>query len=224
MNDVASPSLPRINEQAPDFQAASTHGPIKLSDYTDAGKWVVLFSHPADFTPVCTTEFVGFAQLAPEFEQRNAQLLGLSIDSVPAHLAWTRDIEENLGVKVPFPVIADLDTKVAQLYGMIHPGASATATVRAVFLIDPKRVLRAMVYYPMSTGRAMDEFLRVLDSLQTTDKHSVSTPANWKPGDDVVVPPPATVAAVESEEAKKDQYEYKRWYLRLRPLDERNQS
>ena len=210
------PSLPRLNEPAPDFEAPTTHGVKRLSDYTGAGKWVVLFSHPADFTPVCTTEFMAFAQLAPEFERRNAQLIGLSVDSVPSHLAWMRDIEQNLGVSVPFPVIADLDTKVAQLYGMIHPGASATAAVRAVFIIDPKRVLRAMVYYPLTTGRWMNEFLRVLDALQTTDSYGVSTPANWTPGDEVIVPAPASAQALAAEEAKKGEYDYKRWYLRFK--------
>jgi len=214
-----TPSLPRLNEPAPDFEAVTTHGPIRLSDLTNAGKWVLFFSHPADFTPVCTTEFVAFSELAPEFEQRNTQLLGLSVGSIPSHLAWIQDIERNLGVKVPFPVIADLDMKVSQLYGMIHPGVSSTATVRAVFLIDPKRILRAMVYYPLTTGRWMPEFLRVLDALQTTDTHGVSTPANWKPGDEVVVPAPATAQAVAAEEAKKNDYDYKSWYLRLKKLE-----
>ena len=213
------PSLPRLNEAAPDFEAQTTHGVKRLSDYSKAGKWVLLFSHPADFTPVCTTEFMAFSQLAPEFEKRNVQLLGLSVDSVPSHLAWVRDIEENLGVKIPFPVIADLDTKVARLYGMIHPGASATTAVRAVFIIDPKRILRAMVYYPLTTGRFMQEFLRVIDGLQTTDKYSVSTPANWQPGDEVIVPAPASAEALQSEEAKKGEYDYKRWYLRFKKIN-----
>ncbi len=211
-------SLPRLNEPAPDFEAQTTHGVKRLSDYTKAGKWVLLFSHPADFTPVCTTEFMAFSQLAPEFEKRNVQLIGLSVDSVPSHLAWVRDIEENLGVKVPFPVIADLDTKVARLYGMIHPGASATTAVRAVFIIDPNRILRAMVYYPLTTGRNMQEFLRVVDGLQATDKYSVSTPANWQPGDEVIVPAPGSAEALQSEEAKKGEYDYKRWYLRFKKI------
>jgi len=214
---AASP-LPRLNELAPDFEAPTTQGVKRLSDITNAGKWVLLFSHPADFTPVCTTEFMAFSQLAPEFEKRNVQLLGLSVDSVPSHLAWIRDIEENLGVKIPFPVIADLDTRVAQLYGMIHPGASATSAVRAVFIIDPNRILRAMVYYPLTTGRFMQEFLRVIDGLQTTDKFSVSTPANWQPGDEVIVPAPGSAEALQAEEAKKEQYDYKRWYLRFKKL------
>lgn len=218
MEEQAIASLPRLNEPAPDFEALTTHGMKRLSDYTKAGKWVVLFSHPADFTPVCTTEFKAFSELAPEFEKRNAQLLGLSVDSVPSHLAWLRDIEQNLGVKVPFPVIADLDTKVAQKYGMIHPGASTTAAVRAVFIIDPKGILRAMVYYPLTTGRWMPEFLRVLDALQTTDANGVSTPANWTPGDEVVVPAPASTEALQAEEARKGEYDYKSWYLRLKRL------
>ncbi len=215
---MVAPSLPRLNEPAPDFEAQTTQGVKRLSDYTNAGKWVLLFSHPADFTPVCTTEFMAFSQLTPEFEQRNVQLLGLSVDSVSAHLAWIRDIEENLGVKIPFPVIADLDTKVARLYGMIHPGASATTAVRSVFIIDPKRVLRAMVYYPLTTGRFMQEFLRVIDGLQATDKYSVSTPANWQPGDEVIVPAPASAEALQAEEAKKGDYDYKRWYLRFKKI------
>jgi len=217
-DQTAASSLPRLNEPAPDFEAPTTQGVKRLSDITNAGKWVLLFSHPADFTPVCTTEFMAFSQLAPEFEKRNVQLLGLSVDSVPSHLAWIRDIEENLGVKIPFPVIADLDTKVAQLYGMIHPGASATSAVRAVFIIDPNRILRAMVYYPLTTGRFMQEFLRVIDGLQTTDKFSVSTPANWQPGDEVIVPAPGSAEALQAEEAKKEQYDYKRWYLRFKKL------
>ncbi len=217
-DQMVATSLPRLNEEAPDFEAATTQGVKRLSDYTNAGKWVLLFSHPADFTPVCTTEFMAFSQLAPEFEKRNVQLLGLSVDSVPSHLAWLRDIEENLGVKVPFPLIADLDTKVARLYGMIHPGASATTAVRAVFIIDPKRILRAMVYYPLTTGRFMQEFLRVIDGLQATDKYSVSTPANWQPGDEVIVPAPASAQALQAEEAKKGEYDYKRWYLRFKKI------
>lgn len=211
-------TLPRLNEPAPDFQASTTQGPLKLSDLTGAGKWVVLFSHPADFTPVCSTEFAAFAKAAPEFEKRGVQLVGLSVDSVQSHLAWTRDLEEAFDTKITFPVIADLDMRVASAYGMIHPGASGTAAVRSVFFIDPKRNLRAMVYYPMSVGRSIPELLRVVDALQTTDKFPVSTPANWQPGDEVVVPAPSTAAALASEETKKDQYNYKRWYLRLKKL------
>ena len=180
----------------------------------------MLFSHPADFTPVCTTEFVALATRAPEFEARKVQLIGLSIDSIHSHLAWMRDIEQHLGVRVPFPVIADLDMAVATRYGMIHPGAATTAAVRSVFFIDPKGVLRAMLYYPLSTGRNVDELLRVIDALQMTDAHGVSTPANWRPGDNVVVPAPATSQQLEIEEGKKQDYEYKRWYLRLKRIEE----
>jgi peroxiredoxin (alkyl hydroperoxide reductase subunit C) len=218
MMDVQSAlTLPRLNEAAPELAAMTTHGFKKLSDYTAAGKWVLLFSHPADFTPVCTTEFVEFARLSPELERRGVQLIGLSIDSIPAHLAWIRDIEETFGVSVSFPVIADLDMAVARQYGMLHPGASTTATVRAVFVIDPKGILRAMLYYPLTTGRPIPELLRLIDALQMTDAQGVSTPACWRPGEAVVVPAPTTAQALADEEARRDQYDYRRWYLRLKP-------
>jgi len=210
-------SLPRLNEPAPEFQALTTQGVKKLSDYK--GKWVVLFSHPADFTPVCTTEFHGFASRADEFEKRNVQLIGLSIDSVHSHLAWLQDIERIFKIKVPFPVIADLDMKVAKSYGMVHPQASTTSAVRAVFVIDDKGVLRAMLYYPMSAGRNIAEILRLVDALQITDQYGTSTPANWNPGDAVVVPAPATAQGIETEEEARDKgLDYKSWYLRLKNL------
>lgn len=215
MDTTSAPSLPRLNEPAPDFEAQTTQGPIKLSDLK--GKWVVLFSHPADFTPVCTTEFAAFARLQDEFEKRNTQLIGLSIDSVYSHIAWIRSIEQNHGVKVRFPVIADLDMKVAQKYGMIHPGAATTAAVRAVFVIDDKGVIRAMIYYPMSAGRNMDEIVRLVDALQTGDKYGVSCPANWRPGDKVVVPAPATTEAAEKRVSEG--YEQKDWYLALKDVN-----
>ncbi len=202
-------ALPRLNEPAPDFAAVTTHGKIKLSDYK--GKWVVLFSHPADFTPVCTTEFVGFTEIHPQLVERNVQLIGLSIDSIYSHIAWVRNIEQHFGVKVPFPVIADLDMKVATLYGMVHPQASSTQAVRAVFVIDDHGILRAMLYYPLSTGRNMDEILRMIDSLQTVDREGVATPANWRPGDKVIVPPPATQA--DAEARVNAGYECVDWYL-----------
>ena len=152
MNQFATPTrIPRINEPAPDFQAKSTHGVIRLSDYTGKGKWVLLFSHPADFTPVCTTEFVEFARNYPEFEKRNVQLIGVSIDSIYAHIAWIRNIEQNFKVKVEFPLVADLDQKVASAYGMVHEAVSETAPVRAVFFIDPNGAVRATLYYPLSS-------------------------------------------------------------------------
>lgn len=211
-------SLPRLNEPAPDFTAKTTHGEIKLSDYR--GKWVVLFSHPADFTPVCSTEFIAFARRQKEFEALGVQLIGLSIDSVHAHIAWVRDLEAIFGVSVEFPVIADLDMKVSRLYGMIHPAASETAAVRAVFIIDPEGILRGMLYYPMTTGRNIDEILRFIQALQFSDKHQLNTPADWKPGDPAIVRPPATVQEARADEAKKSDYtQYHRWYLRLKKAE-----
>lgn len=210
-------TLPRLNEPAPDFEANTTKGKMKLSDLR--GKWVVLFSHPADFTPVCSTEFAAFARRYEEFEKRNVQLLGLSVDSVQAHLAWVHDLEKAFDLKIPFPVIADLDMKVSRMYGMIHPAASTTATVRTVFFIDDKGILRAMIYYPMNVGRNISEILRVVDALQTADKYAVSCPADWQPGDPVVVPAPATADAIESKEQSEAKgLEYKTWYVRTKKL------
>lgn len=201
--------LPRLNEAAPAFEAVTTHGTIRLSDY--GGSWLVLFSHPADFTPVCTTEFIGFAEIYPELQKRNVELLGLSVDSVYSHIAWMRNIEEKMGVKIPFPVIADLNKDVATLYGMVMPGESTTETSRCVFVIDPKGTLRAMIYYPLTTGRNMQEILRLIDALQATDEHQVATPANWKPGDKVIIPPPKTTELAEQRIG--DGYECLDWYL-----------
>jgi peroxiredoxin (alkyl hydroperoxide reductase subunit C) len=205
------PRIPRINEKAPEIEAKSTHGMIKLSDYAAKGKWVLLFSHPADFTPVCSTEFAAFARRHEEFSKRGVQLIGLSVDGVPSHIAWIRSVESLLDVKIKFPVIADLDTKVSQAYGMIHPGASATATVRAVFFIDPNQTIRAIVYYPLTTGRNIDELLRVVDALQLNTEKSLATPANWRPGDKVVVPAPAT--AELAEKRASEGHETLDWYL-----------
>ena len=204
----ARPML-HLGETAPDFEAVTTHGPMKLSDYQ--GGWVILFSHPADFTPVCTTEFMGFAKMHPELEKRGVKLIGLSVDSVHSHIAWVRNIEEKMGVKIPFPVIADLSMNVGTLYGMIHPGQSATAAVRCVFVIDPDQILRAMIYYPLSTGRNMDEILRLIDALQAADKYGIATPADWRPGDQAIVPPPATTE--EAEKRLGEGYDCKDWYF-----------
>jgi peroxiredoxin (alkyl hydroperoxide reductase subunit C) len=206
-----------LNEPAPDFTAVTTQGKFSLSEME--GKWVVLFSHPADFTPVCTTEFVEFAKLNDAFLKMNVHLVGLSIDSVFSHIAWVRNIEEKFGVKIPFPVIADLDMKVARMYGMIHHKASSTSTVRCVFIIDPKRILRAMVYYPMSNGRNIPEIMRLVKALQTSDQNSVATPANWQPGDDVIVPPPGTQQNAEIRVTEG--YECKDWYFCKKPLKEK---
>jgi peroxiredoxin (alkyl hydroperoxide reductase subunit C) len=212
------PRIPRINEPAPSFEAKSTHGVIKLSDYTSKGKWVVLFSHPADFTPVCTTEFVEFARRAPEFEKRNTQLVGNSVDSVYSHIAWVRSIEQSHNVKITFPVIADLDQKVAKAFGMVHEAVSDTAAVRAVFFIDPKGVVRALLYYPLSLGRNVDELLRVVDALQTAEANACSTPVNWRPGEPVIVPAPVTQADAEKRAAGAPGLEVTDWYLSRKKL------
>jgi peroxiredoxin (alkyl hydroperoxide reductase subunit C) len=201
--------LPRLGEKAPEFEAVTTQGTLRLSDFK--GGWLVLFSHPADFTPVCTTEFIAFSEIFDELKKRNTQLLGLSVDSASSHIAWIRNIEEKMGVKIPFPIIADLDKKVGTLYGMIHPGQSKTEAVRCIFVIDPEGIVRAMIYYPLTTGRNMSEILRLLDALQTADKHKVATPANWKPGEPVIVPPPKTQE--EAEERLKQGYDCKDWYF-----------
>ncbi|MDO9324043.1 MAG: peroxiredoxin [Methanoregula sp.] len=209
MEDDTGITFPVLGEPAPDFEADTTHGPLTLSSLK--GKWVVLFSHPADFTPVCTTEFMAFAQIYDELQALNVQLIGLSIDSISAHLAWVHAIKEKMGVTIPFPIIADLNMKVAKKYGMIHPGQSSTAAVRCVFFIDDKGVMRAMIYYPLQNGRFMPEIIRLVKALQTTDKFKVSTPANWQPGEKVVVPPPKTTA--EMDKRMSEGYECKDWYL-----------
>ncbi len=205
-----------LNGPVPDFEANTTHGPIKLSEW-QKDKWVILFSHPADFTPVCTTEFVEFAKRYGEFQRRGVALIGNSVDSVYSHIAWVRNIEEKFGVKIPFPVIADLDQKVARLYGMIHEPSSLTAAVRCVFFIDPKRNLRAMIYYPLNVGRNFDEILRVVEALQTVDQNAVACPANWKPGDEVIVPAPSTYELAEDRVHSK-QLHVKDWYFATKPL------
>lgn len=208
------PSMPRINEPAPAFKARTTHGERSLDDYR--GKWLVLFSHPADFTPVCTTEFMGFAKAADRFQALNCELLGLSIDSVHSHIAWMRSIEEKFGVEIPFPIIDDLSMNVAKAFGMIHPGASDTSAVRATFLIDPDGIVRAMVYYPMSNGRSVEEFIRLLTALQTSDANKVATPENWRPGEPVIVPPPATAEAAKAR--ANEGYDYTEWYFSKKTL------
>ncbi len=209
-------SLPRLNEPAPDFSAKTTHGDRSLSDYR--GKWLILFSHPSDFTPVCTTEFIGFAKHAETFKAMNCELLGLSIDSLFSHLAWVRNIKDKFDVTIPFPIIEDLKMEVAQAYGMIHPGAADTSAVRATFFIDPDGKLRAMVYYPMSNGRSIDEFVRLLQAMQAADANGVATPENWQPGDRAIVPPPRTAEAAEARASEG--YDYTDWYFSTRELPE----
>lgn len=208
-------AMPQLNETAPDFTAPTTAGVKSLKDYK--GKWLVLFSHPADFTPVCTTEFIAFAKAAPEFAKLDCELLGLSIDSTHSHIAWSRNIKEKFGVDIPFPIIADLKMEVAKAYGMIHPGAGDTSSVRATFIIDPASKLRAMVYYPMSNGRSIPEFLRLLAALQTSDAHGVATPEGWQPGDKVIVPPAATLAEA-NERVESGDYECTDFYFCTKSL------
>ena len=202
-------TMPRIGDKAPDFKAKTTHGEKKLADYE--GKWLIMFSHPADFTPVCTTEFIAFSEIYPELQKRNVDLLGLSIDSNYSHIAWVRRIKEKMDVDIPFPIIEDLRMDVAKKYGMIHPGESTTAAVRAVFIIDPEQVIRAIIYYPLNSGRNMDEILRLIDALQTVDEHKIATPANWRPGDKVIVPPPGTTD--DAEKRMEEGYECIDWFL-----------
>ncbi|MDQ1281312.1 MAG: Peroxiredoxin [Thermoproteota archaeon] len=206
--------FPVLGQNAPDFEAVTTQGTLRLADYK--GMWLILFSHPADFTPVCTTEFMAFSKIYEELKKRNTELLGLSVDSISSHIAWIRNVEEKMGVKIPFPIIADLNKDIAKKFGMIHPEQSKTETVRCVFIIDPESKMRTMLYYPLSTGRNMSEILRLIDALQTTDKYKVATPANWKPGDPVVVPSPTT--AEEAVERMKEEYDCKDWYLCTKKL------
>jgi alkyl hydroperoxide reductase subunit AhpC len=205
----------RLGDKAPDFTQESTKGPINFGEWK-GDSWAILFSHPADFTPVCTTELGMVARLKPEFDKRNVKAIGLSVDPVDSHNRWVGDIEETQGAALNFPLLADADRKVAQLYDMIHPESNGTATVRSVFVIDPKGVLRLTLTYPASTGRNFDEILRVIDSLQLTDGSRVATPVNWKQGDDVVILP-----AVTNEEADKlfpQGYRQVKPYLRLTTL------
>lgn len=216
---MAESRIPRIMEPAPDFEAKSTHGLIRLSDYTSRGKWVLLFSHPADFTPVCSTEFIEFARSYDDFEKINVQLIGVSIDSVFSHIAWVRDLEQIGGVQVKFPVIADLDQKVSSAYGLVHEAAADTATVRAVFAIDPKGTVRALIYYPMQLGRNIDELFRIFQALQTADANGVSCPANWRPGQPVIVAAPATVEdAAKRTSGSGSGLNVQSWYLSKKDL------
>ncbi len=207
--------LPRIGYPAPRFEADTTHGRMSLDDFK--GSWLILFSHPADFTPVCTTEIIGFAKIHPQLKALKCEVIGLSIDSVYSHIAWVRNIEEKMGTKITFPIIADLNKEVATTYGMIMPGESKTETSRSVFFIDDRQILRAIIYYPSSTGRNMEEILRVVHALQAADKYGVATPANWKPGEKVIVPPPKTQQAAEQRATEKN-IEYTDWYFSTKEL------
>jgi peroxiredoxin (alkyl hydroperoxide reductase subunit C) len=224
MPDTAQ-HLPLIGEPAPAFQAETTQGPIRFpEDYK--GKWVILFSHPADFTPVCTTEFMTFASMQGEFKALNCELVGLSIDSTFSHIAWLRTIKEKVqfrdmkDVEVTFPVISDLTMAVSRLYGMLQPSASTTQAVRAVFFIDPESKVRALLYYPLSNGRNFQEIKRLLLAMQTTDTHKVATPADWQPGEEVIVPPPGSCgAAKERVESTDPSIRCVDWFLCFKNLD-----
>jgi alkyl hydroperoxide reductase subunit AhpC len=194
---ITTTGAPRLGDTAPDFEAETTQGPIRFHEWI-GDSWCILFSHPKDFTPVCTTELGYMGKLLPEFEKRGVKIIGLSVDPVVSHTGWIKDIEETQNAKVTYPIIADPDRKVANLYGMMHPAHDETYTVRTVFVIDPKKKIRLMITYPQSCGRNFDEILRVVDSLQLTDKYSVSTPVNWKPGQDVIISP-----AISDEDAQK---------------------
>ena len=217
--------MPVIGDTAPSFEADTTQGTIRFpEDYK--GKWVILFSHPADFTPVCTTEFMTFASMEKEFEALNCKLIGLSIDSHYSHIAWLRTIKEKIqykemkNVEVNFPVIADLTMEVAKKFGMIQPCESDVSAVRAVFFIDPEAKVRALMYYPLSSGRNMQEVKRILVSMQTVDKYNVATPAGWQPGEDVIVPPPGSCGTAKErvESAGKEGIKCLDWFMCFKPL------
>lgn len=216
-------SMPRIGDKAPEFKAITTQGDINFpSDYD--GKWVILFSHPADFTPVCTSEFMTFAKMEPEFNALNCQLVGLSIDGLYSHIAWLRTIKEKIefkgmkNIEVKFPLIEDITMEVATKYGMIQPGESSTKAVRAVFFIDPKGIIRAIIYYPLSMGRNFDELKRALIAMQTADKHSIATPADWQPGDDVIVPTAGSCGVAKERMENEDEMTCYDWFFCTKPL------
>ncbi len=214
--------MPLIGEKAPSFVAETTQGPINFPD-DYKGKWVIFFSHPADFTPVCTTEFMTFASMADEFKALNTELLGLSIDSTYSHIAWLRTIKEKIAykdmkdVEVMFPVISDLTMEVSKKFGMLQPAASTTQAVRAVFVIDPKATVRAILYYPLSNGRNMQEIKRLLIAMQHSDEQGIATPANWEIGDDVIIPPPGSCGTAKDRVDKAgDDYQCLDWFLCLK--------
>ena len=202
----------RLGDDAPNFSAETTEGAIDFYDWKD-DSWAVLFSHPRDFTPVCTTELGRVAALKPEFDKRNVKVIGLSVDGVEDHQGWSKDIEDVTGARLNFPLIADPDKKVADLYDMIHPEASDTVTVRSVFVVGPDNKVKLTLTYPQSTGRSFDELLRVIDSLQLTAKYKVSTPSDWKQGEDVIIIP--AVSDEEANERFPEGWDTKKPYLRL---------
>ncbi len=230
-NPTLRTMIPVIGEEAPGFRAQTTQGPITFPD-DYKGSWVILFSHPADFTPVCTTEFMTFASMERDFSALNCKLIGLSIDSTYSHIAWLRTIQEKIryngleNVRISFPVIADLKMEVACLYGMLQPSASDVSAVRAVFFVDPESKVRALMYYPLSTGRNIKEIKRLLLALQTADKYKVATPADWQPGEDVIVPPPGSSPAADDRVARagQDGMRCQDWFLCFKSLEREPQE
>ena len=219
-------AMPRIGDRAPVFQAITTQGELNFpEDYKD--KWVILFSHPADFTPVCTSEFMTFAKMETEFDSLNCKLVGLSVDGLYSHIAWLRTIKEKIefrgmkNIEVNFPLIEDVTTEIAQKFGMIQPGESSTKAVRAVFFIDPKGIIRAIIYYPLSLGRNFQEIKRALIAMQAADKFGIATPADWRPGEDVIVPPPGSCGAAKERVNWKEQGMYcLDWFFCMKPMPE----
>jgi len=223
-NETQIVPMPRIGDKAPEFKAITTQGPINFpSDYK--GSWVILFSHPADFTPVCTSEFMTFATLEGKFLKANCKLVGLSIDGLYSHIAWLRTIKEKIefkgmkDVEVKFPLIEDITMEVANKYGMIQPGESSTKAVRAVFFIDPKGIIRAIIYYPLSLGRNFDELYRALIAMQTADEFSIATPADWRPGDEVIVPTAGSCGVAKERMESKEEMKCYDWFFCTKPLD-----
>ena len=221
---VQTTVMPRIGEKAPEFTAVTTQGPINFpADYQ--GSWVILFSHPADFTPVCTSEFMTFASMEDQFAQVNTKLVGLSVDGLYSHIAWLRTIKEKIeyrgmkDVEVKFPLIEDITMEVAKKYGMIQPGESSTKAVRAVFVIDPKGIIRTIIYYPLSLGRNFQELYRVIVALQTADAFSIATPADWQPGDDVIVPTAGSCGVAKERMESKDEMHCYDWFFCTKKLD-----
>lgn len=216
--------MPRIGEKAPEFKAVTTQGEIHFpNDYS--GQWVILFSHPADFTPVCTSEFITFASLEKKFAEANCKLVGLSVDGLYSHIAWLRTIGEKIeykgmkNVEVKFPLIEDITMEVAKKYGMIQPGEATTKAVRAVFYVDPKGIIRTILYYPLSLGRNFDEIYRILIALQTADAFNIATPADWRPGDDVIVSPAGSCGAAKSRMEGKEDMTCQEWFFCSKKID-----
>jgi peroxiredoxin 2/4 len=216
--------MPRIGDKAPEFEAVTTQGPINFpADFS--GSWVILFSHPADFTPVCTSEFMTFASMEEQFAQANCKLVGLSVDGLYSHIAWLRTIKDKIeykgmkDIEVKFPLIEDITMEVSRKYGMIQPGESSTKAVRAVFFIDPKGIIRAIIYYPLSLGRNFEELYRALVAMQAADAFAIATPADWQPGDDVIVPPAGSCGVAKDRMDGKEEMTCHDWFFCTKPID-----